>query len=151
MYVRQCQSLMVDASMANAAGTIDAVGYVDMQPNANESNDGYVQDNGSSNRIAWRSVNGVTTPATLRELNIKNSGPQYVPAVQDPTLVVSGPQPMQLTYQGSPFDNVGITVPPEFYAAGTDVDLDKFHNIPWVPGLVPFDVVNYNSRLATLS
>ena len=85
-YVRQCQSLMVDASMANAAGTIDAVGYVDMQPNVNESNDGYVQDNGSSNRIAWRSVNGVTTPATLRELNIKNTGPQYVGAVTDPVV-----------------------------------------------------------------
>lgn len=74
-YVRQCQSLMVDDTMANAAGTIDAIGYVDMHSNVNESNDGYIQDNGSSNRIAWSSVNGVTTPATLRELNIKNSGP----------------------------------------------------------------------------
>ena len=134
--------------MANAAGTIDAVGYVDMQPNANESNDGYVQDNGSSNRIAWRSVNGITTPATLRELNIKNTGPQYVGAVTDPVVVINEEEYKDYTYPGSPIHPMAI-VPPEFYAVGTNVDLEKFHNIPWDPALVPHDVINYNSRLAS--
>ena len=38
---------------------------------------------------------------------------------------------------------------PNIFAVGTDVDLDKFHNIPWDPALVPHDVINYNSRLAS--
>ena len=61
--------------MLSDTGSIHAIGYVDLNTNDTGSNDSYVQDKGSSNRIAWRSVNGVTTPATLRELNIKNSGP----------------------------------------------------------------------------
>ena len=149
-YVRQCQSLMVDASMANAAGTIDAVGYVDMQPNANESNDGYVQDKGSSNRIAWRSVNGVTTPATLRELNIKNSGPQYVGAVTDPVVTFNEEDLIAFTITGLPFHGRGLDSPPAaFWDPAVAFDPSLMHNFPWDPTLAPHDVVNYNSRLAS--
>lgn len=85
-YRKMTQSLTVDDSMLSDTGSIHAIGYVDLNVNDGGSNDSYVQDKGSSNRIAWRSVNGVTTPATLRELNIKNSGPQYVGAVTDPVV-----------------------------------------------------------------
>lgn len=91
---------MVDDTMMNSNNVIDAVGYVDLHCNANESNDGYVQDNGSSNRIAWRSVNGVTDPVVLRELNIKNSGPQYVAAVPDPVVVFDESDPVTFNMIG---------------------------------------------------
>ena len=105
-YRQMCQSLTVDDSMLSATGSIHAIGYVDLNTNDTGSNDSYVQDRGSSNRIAWRSVNGVTTPATLRELNIKNSGPQYVGAVTDPVVTFNEEDPLEYTYPGSPLPSL---------------------------------------------
>ena len=60
-YRKMCQSLTVDDSMLSATGSIHAIGYVDLNTNDAGTNDSYVQDKGSSNRIAWRSVNGAVS------------------------------------------------------------------------------------------
>lgn len=150
-YRKLCQSLTVDDSMMSETGSIHAIGYVDLNANDLESNDSYVQDKGSSNRIAWRSVNGVTTPATLRELNIKNSGPQYVGAVTDPVLTFNEEDPAAYTLTGLPFhDNGGsLSGNNELWDPALAFDVSKMHNFPWDPALAPHDVVNYNSRLAS--
>ena len=92
--------------------------------------------------------NAEILPLILQAMDIKNTGPQYVGAVTDPVVVINEEEYRDYTYHGSPLYPMAI-VPPEFYAVGTNVDLEKFHNVPWDPALVPHDVVNYNSRLVS--
>ena len=42
-----------------------------------------MQDNGSSNRIGWQSINGVTKWDDLQRANIALTGPQYVSTVPE--------------------------------------------------------------------
>lgn len=78
------QNIRVDGSLMNDGnGNISAIGYVDTCLNVDDSNESLVQDNGSSNRIGWQSINGVTQPADLREANIALTGPQYVSTVPE--------------------------------------------------------------------
>lgn len=77
------QNIRVDGSSMANNGTISAIGYVDTCLNVDDSAESGVQDNGSSNRIGWRSINDETRPAVLRDANIALTGPQYVSAVPE--------------------------------------------------------------------
>lgn len=66
--------------MSDAHGNIEAVGYMDLLANPTDEDNSHLQGTDASNRIAWASVNGITTPSVLQELNVKNTGPQYVSA-----------------------------------------------------------------------
>lgn len=64
--------------MIDGNSEIHAVGYIDAMTNPDDEAGGVSQDPEGYNRVGWTSVNGVTTPAAIQELNLSHTGPMFV-------------------------------------------------------------------------
>lgn len=64
--------------MIGGNSEIHAVGYIDAMANPDDEAGGVSQDPEGYNRVGWTSVNGVTTPAAIQELNLTHTGPMFV-------------------------------------------------------------------------
>ena len=140
-FVRSSQSLTVTGDMAtvvDGVNQIHATAYLDVNYNTTDDNSSVIQNNGSSNRIAWANVNGVTVPSELRALNIRNTGPQYVTSSPDDVVVIEDLIEAYSDAGGIQF----VSDRPSFMETGASVDPSLFMMVPYVPSLVPFDCLN---------
>lgn len=64
--------------MIGGNSEIHAVGYIDAMANPDDEAGGVSQDPEGYNRVGWTSINGVTTPAAIQELNLTHTGPMFV-------------------------------------------------------------------------
>ena len=68
-------SLTISPQMIDANSESHAVGYIDAMANPDDEAGGVSQDPEGYNRVGWTSVNGVSTPAAIQELNLTHTGP----------------------------------------------------------------------------
>ena len=109
-----------------------------------DPSDSYLQGSDAANRIGWANVNGVTSPNVLQELNVKNTGPQFVPAN------ASGFVPLEEAFDV--IDTEGgqhiEDIPSWLYDEGQPFSSEMFHNLPWAKDVVPLDRLGYMSSLS---
>ena len=121
---KETQSLIVDSKMIDPFGNIHAVGYIDMTANGDDHNGSVMMDNDTSNRVAWASVNGVTSPAALLPLNTTNTGPAFGPMVNTENVVVDEQVDIQLL-------PMAVGHIPHIEELWTDVTGQNWYNLPW--------------------
>ena len=109
-----------------------------------DPSDSYLQGSDAANRIGWANVNGVTSPNVLQELNVKNTGPQFIPAHASGVVSIEGAFDLIDTEGAQHVEDI----PSWLYDEGQPFSSEMFHNLPWAKDVVPLDRLGYMSSLS---